>query len=50
MHKYIISPLAFSKGNKDNLHFLTEDDLDEFLNCYARYYEKTHGMFAKGKT
>ncbi len=48
MNRYSLRPGDLpGGGSKDAVFYLTRDDIEGIRACYARYFEKNHGMMAK---
>jgi predicted acetyltransferase len=48
MSQYRIKPSTLPKAShKENIHYLTENDKDELIDCYNRFAAKAHGMIAR---
>lgn len=50
MNRYRIKPTNLPMSNsKDHIKFLNKKDMQAIMDCYNRYFEKTHGMMKKTK-
>ncbi len=48
MSQYRVKPMYLPKGiSKSNIHFISENEKQNVMDCYNRFYEKRHGMFKK---
>lgn len=47
LNQYRIKPASFPRGRKDNLAYMRPDDAPQLLQCYTRYFERTHGMITR---
>lgn len=46
-NRYQIAPAAFPRGSREHVRMLTSADAAAVHACYTRFYERTHGMFAR---
>ena len=46
-NKYMYKPSDLPRGSKKGVAFMTEDDVDDLLECFNRYTAATHGMIYK---
>jgi len=45
MNQYRIKPASLPRGNsKEHIQFIQKKDKQTVMDCYNRYFEKTHGM------
>lgn len=50
MNKYRVKPAMFPRGElKKHIKFLSKKDKQALVECYNRYFEKTHGMMKKAE-
>ena len=48
MNQYKIKPSTLPRAlHKENIHYLTETDVDGLVACYNRFTAKNHGMIAR---
>jgi len=50
MNRYKVKPRNLPRGDsKDHITFLHKKDMQAIIDCYNRYFKKTHGMMEKTK-
>jgi predicted acetyltransferase len=50
MNRYKVKPGNLPRGDsKDHITFLYKKDMQAIIDCYNRYFKKTHGMMKKTK-
>jgi predicted acetyltransferase len=46
-NKYLYKPEDLPRESKKGISYMKEEDIDDMLECFNRYVEKTHGMIYK---
>jgi predicted acetyltransferase len=50
MNRYKVKPCNLPRGDsKNHITFLQKKDMQAIIDCYTRYFKKTHGMMEKTK-
>ncbi|MFW9906010.1 MAG: enhanced intracellular survival protein Eis [Candidatus Thorarchaeota archaeon] len=49
MNQYQFKPIALPMGQKDNISYLTLDDIKSLSECFNRYSKTTHGMILRSE-